>query len=490
MKNAHPITNRRREGCINRFTRAALLLLLLPSLVATPQQPVCISLGENCAPALHLKRVGLITEYGPFDWIKTPFAGLYNILENDFADFLAPEALAPLTVAKTWLRALPFDEGPQQESTIVINNKTGCFFGHDFSAHGLADLPAVQAKYARRINRLREALASGAPVYFFRTNITQQEAAQLATLLSKRFPRLRYTLCAMLETKPAKPWRIANVRTFVLAKRYAAAHENTPSWDQAFISLGLTGQTSSARATRTPLAQSSEDNELIAYLNDSDEQRSATTHVVDEETQTVAYISLGANCAAGLHLVRHQLLTRYYPFDWIETPFDGLCYLLKTGFKDFLDKNALTPQHSITTWVEPDLDRAIPSYPRQRVRNQTSGCEFVHDFIDAALSNYPAVAEKYARRIERFYRTIAQAKHVYFFRTEISRAQAKILRNLLREVFPNLSFTLVVPTHKRHLTKPWHLASVRPFYLGSHATAGSNKPEWDNIFAALGLAHR
>ncbi|KOR33450.1 hypothetical protein TI05_00970 [Achromatium sp. WMS3] len=86
-------------------------------------------------------------------------------------------------------------------------------FFHDFSVGGLIkELPTVQEKYARRIKRLYNILASAAPVLFIRTQLDEQSAKQLTRILTMQFPNLVYTILVINpETEELTDWDISNV---------------------------------------------------------------------------------------------------------------------------------------------------------------------------------------------------------------------------------------------------------------------------------------
>ena len=97
----------------------------------------------------------------PFDWIRSSFNGLCNLLKNDFSDFLNPQYLT-------------------FETNFLLNKKYTIAFHHDFPAERtegrveyikekyLDFLEDVSKKYQRRIDRLYNVLNSEKRVYFFK----------------------------------------------------------------------------------------------------------------------------------------------------------------------------------------------------------------------------------------------------------------------------------------------------------------------------------
>lgn len=232
---------------------------------------------------------------------------------------------------------------------------------------------------------------------------------------------------------------------------------------------------------------------LINKLNANDEivRGSAADEQIAPET---VYISLGEKCSPALNLINRNLSNTYYPFDFLKTPFDGLCKLLASNFTNFLpDKSALqviTSQHS---WFDNDADREnidIGLYQMTIVGNTITKCIFAHDFKDPKLQDYDLVKQKYQRRIERFYTAIKGAKYVYFFRTHLKKYEAKALHTLLLTMFPKTRFTLIVPTNPDHMTHAWQLLGIKEFALYKHPASSVEKThgsteQWDHIFATI-----
>jgi hypothetical protein len=230
---------------------------------------------------------------------------------------------------------------------------------------------------------------------------------------------------------------------------------------------------------------------LLNQLNAEDE---AVTRGEELPLPEIACISLGERCSAALAFRRRAISTAYYPFDFIATPLKGLHLLLKTTFRNFLNKKLLTVTKSNGAWLD-ETNRTIKAFGSVEkmvvVKNKRTGCDFVHDFKDEKLENYQTVFEKYQRRIDRFYRTITQAKHVYFFRTHMTKKEATELLATLKKAFPKKSFTLVAPTDPEHMQKPWHLAGVKEFLMYDNTSRSQKRhgsvAAWDNIFKTLGL---
>lgn len=119
--------------------------------------------------------------------------------------------------------------------------------------------------------------------------------------------------------------------------------------------------------------------------------------------------SIGVNCGCSGFLRRCKLQYASLPFDWnFCASFDEHIRTIVNDFAGFLDLQKLqfTPKED-----EEKSDRSCDYY-----RNTQNGFLFLHDFpIGVPLNeSYPAVREKYQRRIGRLYRRIAKAQKVLF----------------------------------------------------------------------------
>lgn len=165
------------------------------------------SLGENCIPALKLRKFNLRQQAGPFDWVGTP--NLFKIIilfQSNFADFLKEENLEPLQYVN--------------EDDILVHDKLyNIGFNHDFkkdvnTLEHLGSLPQVQEKYQKRINRFMEALSASPNLLFIRTEATLEGATELNNELSqlvKNSYRLLIVNHAPVKEIIEQDWGISNV---------------------------------------------------------------------------------------------------------------------------------------------------------------------------------------------------------------------------------------------------------------------------------------
>lgn len=111
-----------------------------------------ISLGYFCSVASELDCLGLRNESSPFDWLISDFEGVIAAIKNNFEDFLAYDYLAQ----------------NRQRPSYYMNTKYNVHFYHDFSPRTplKEQLPLVQEKYQRRINRFYASISE--PTLFIR----------------------------------------------------------------------------------------------------------------------------------------------------------------------------------------------------------------------------------------------------------------------------------------------------------------------------------
>lgn len=202
--------------------------------------PIIISLGYSCTVADMLRSNNLRCFAFPFDWTRSSFQGICDLLHNDFSDLFNPEYLS-------------------FETTFILNKKHTIAFHHDFPASktvGRADylkenyldyVPDVAAKYQRRIDRLGRALKSGHSVYFIRLSSgtrpwnldslkqTPEEVIKLRDLLLNKFPHSNFTLVVIDNDDSYKnDWNLDRIKNF-----YIYNPASNDEWAAIFKTLGF-----------------------------------------------------------------------------------------------------------------------------------------------------------------------------------------------------------------------------------------------------------
>lgn len=225
-----------------RIIIATLLLAIFSSYsMDNTYEYECISLGEVCTTAAALQAFGLRKAAYPFDWTISMYQSLYDILKNDFQDFLNPN----------YLSIRPDNHG--------IINKYGLVLVHDFpTMHTSNDienadlinedtlhpdwinfLSDVQKKYNRRIERFRNMCMSNKKIYFIRHGGTSRDrACLLRNLLKTSYPHLNFTLVIVgHDSSFATPWKEKNIKNYYLDS--TTVWNDVAQWKNIFIDLGL-----------------------------------------------------------------------------------------------------------------------------------------------------------------------------------------------------------------------------------------------------------
>ena len=191
------------------------------------------SLGENCIPALKLRKYNLRQMAGPFDWVGTPKLKNVNALINtNFANFLNLSNLVIPQYAST-------------EDVLVVDSVNYVSFNHDFKTDvntltDLPSLPQVQEKYFNRINRFMTMLSTSQRLLFIRTNATTTDIMELENILS-RMVKNEFSILVVNHTHVKEllevDWNINNVCTIELPNE--EIWEGNNSWWE-FIFQGIT----------------------------------------------------------------------------------------------------------------------------------------------------------------------------------------------------------------------------------------------------------
>ena len=201
-------------------------------------------------------------------------------------------------------------------------------------------------------------------------------------------------------------------------------------------------------------------------------------------------IPLGTNCSVAMILNHYQIRRAAYPFDWIITNHETTCKILLENFDQFLN-----PDHLV-------IDaRGAP------VVDTYYGIKFVHDFpylvndgktqqiAPDFLSCWEEVHLKYQRRIERFRKTIenaiSQEQQIIFIREgHINQREAVEIQTILKKLYPNLDFLLVIFTYNSFEKVDWNLPGIINQYTNYENLTTSeylNREEWKKILIQLNL---
>jgi hypothetical protein len=158
------------------------------------------------------------------------------------------------------------------------------------------------------------------------------------------------------------------------------------------------------------------------------------------------YVSLGLHCWIASKIRDDGKRVAAFPFDWVGCfNYKSLINCIKNGLRDFTNVKY--------------LERS----PEGCVNNTLYNLGFPHDWTHQKSSDITSdpehknVIEKYERRIARFLGLNQYTGHVFFVTTTkplqhqhspdtpITLEETQDLNNALRNLFPNLQYTLVAP---------------------------------------------
>ena len=159
--------------------------------------------------------------------------------------------------------------------------------------------------------------------------------------------------------------------------------------------------------------------------------------------------SIGSDCGCAWHLVNNRLRIASYPLDWIMSWYRGvmgIAELVAQDFDGFLKLGNLRKEPNPPRGPKDDHEHDYYHDP-------VVGVDFVHDFsIGVPLEEaYPAVREKYRRRIDRFYRSVRASRRtllVYWtWRDHPERDTILKAAETFRTKFPGVRIDLLVMRH-------------------------------------------
>ena len=195
----------------------------------------------------------------------------------------------------------------------------------------------------------------------------------------------------------------------------------------------------------------------------------------DPERTFKNVVSLGKTCQPALHLRRNKLRVASYPFDWIWSPADSICNLVRTDFDGFFDKSNLNI-------------KCVTGMNTLEVHDKSLGVIFAHEFkshetFDADHEVWDA---RYKRRIQRFYDVLNSEEPVLFIRFRTNPEDAEKLATMLSTDYPRLPYTLLALDDTDVMREDWKIPNVinRHIAAAPERDAGSRKynPAWKKLF--------
>lgn len=168
-------------------------------------------------------------------------------------------------------------------------------------------------------------------------------------------------------------------------------------------------------------------------------------------------ISLGGNCNVSSQLKHRGLRVCSFPFDWTlmpdSKPVKYLPHGIRTRFSDFAQRENMQV-------FEP------PAYEygniRQRLEDSVSGFRFIHQFSSSPedKSCFSAERKIIQRRIDRFYRKVAECRNVLFVLGTGFSFDSKLLEDIyiaLQETFSGVCIEIVSIQFSSATTKTFDL---------------------------------
>ncbi|MFN2747479.1 MULTISPECIES: DUF1796 family putative cysteine peptidase [Bacillus] len=198
-----------------------------------------------------------------------------------------------------------------------------------------------------------------------------------------------------------------------------------------------------------------------------------------------AIFSLGHLCLAAIQLRDNDLRPFAGPLDWVTTnSLTDLNQLLRNKFAGFMDPKNLR----IIGYNTGEKKENSTIYVVDDLYNVGS----VHDF-DANkntldhLATYPAVMEKFNRRINRFLEKLSSSNRILFVRTEGSFEEAQELERVLSGLVQH-DFHVLLVRHsnvKTIIEKNWPLEKICAVELPDQEIWKSNNALWTSLFEGV-----
>jgi hypothetical protein len=227
------------------YKKYIILIAIVLSLLNVPQTNalIVISIGGDCTLASVLRTLNLRTQAFPFDWMFSSFSAVYSAFEDNFSHFLDPASLRVSDDKKMIIDhygLLFVHDFPTIHHPAAINEDDA----HDWAeirSDWRASIPAIRAKYGRRIARVQAALKSTDTVYFLRYGILKKDALKLRDLFIDRYPKLNFTIIAVNNVQGAlekiEIWNLEKIKNFYIQENGGPLFWS--SWKQIFSTLQI-----------------------------------------------------------------------------------------------------------------------------------------------------------------------------------------------------------------------------------------------------------
>ncbi|MFE5320254.1 DUF1796 family putative cysteine peptidase [Paenibacillus sp. NPDC056579] len=204
---------------------------------------VIFSLGGNCEPAWHMKRLNLRKYAGPLDWNLSPsLSDVNRLLSNRFQHFMELNNLF-LPGGVDYV----FDDGEYQTSNSLY--VTDAYYNiitvHDFpnTADWMNMYPTIKGKYNYLATRFLDKIANSRSLLFVRwSNDSREEIVHLQSILSRmtkgRFHILVVQPSESMEGYVELDWGMKGVCA-LQAHQAPNIFVNVQLWDKIFSGMRL-----------------------------------------------------------------------------------------------------------------------------------------------------------------------------------------------------------------------------------------------------------
>ena len=194
-----------------------------------------VSLGQSCQVAYQLKRRGLRSKSGPFDWFTVSIDALLSLLTTDFRDFMLRENLVVVENRSGKLVV---------RDTLTTVRSLHDFYSESKETSEIVGYEAFRLKIDRRVASFRKDIASSPSMLFVRYGITREQSIALYSLLDEiRHGKRTALLVAADSDEMEEDWQLDNIYPVRLRFPKGRWKGNNKEWDKALGSVKLKNPT-------------------------------------------------------------------------------------------------------------------------------------------------------------------------------------------------------------------------------------------------------
>lgn len=189
-------------------------------------------------------------------------------------------------------------------------------------------------------------------------------------------------------------------------------------------------------------------------------------------------ISLGGQCQVAYQLKENHKRSESFPFDWIQSTFEGVYQFILEEGKNFLSKDHLVFAGNKGNYVQDPYYQML----------------FLHDFESPSdfMKEYDFIKAKYDRRVNRFFQALNSEAPVLLIRLGITREQAALLSELIHTKYPRLNYTILALDHTEEIRENWNIKRVINLYLlqeDPHNWLGDHE-DWKRILSQFHIEQK